>query len=246
MHDVLAAGVEIVGDGTVRYAGDTALVERILRYTHLDTSVTLMLALVPVGGAHWRVVAFHNALPLAFALRERQGTMLDRANKPLRDTIRARAAIHDVRITREPLEEWDRYAVHVRATVQNRSDEPLVLYSAHLVGPELSLADTVGEILSQPVLLPPAGTRVLVWRHRLGSPHVGLYDAVSRPALYEIQIADVELGGTSRSRVQLYRTWQDFIRQNPVPARISGGVLARRWGRRPAGSTLARGGHLFP
>lgn len=244
--DVLAAGVEIVGDGTVRYAGDTALVERVLRYTHLDTSVTLMLALVPVGDAHWRVVAFHNALPLAFALRERQGTILERANKPLRDSIRTRAAIRDVRITREPLEEWDRYAVQVQATLQNRGDEPLVLYSAHIVGPELSLADTVGEILSQPVVLPPASTRVLVWRHRLGSPHVGLYDAVARPVLYDIQIADVELGGTPRSRVQLYRTWQDFIRQNPVPVPSSGGVLARSWARRPAGRTLARSAHVFP
>ena len=230
-QDVLGAGVEIVGDGTVRYLGDTALVERILRYTHLDTSVTLMLALVPVGGAHWRVVAFHNALALAFALRTRQGTILDRANKPLRDSISTRAAIHDVRITREPLEEWDRYAVQVRAMVENRGREPLTLHSAHIVGPELSLADTVAEILSQPIVLAPGTTRVLAWRHRLGSPHVGLYDAVSRPALYRIQIADVEVGESSRSRIQLYRTWQDFIRQNPVPARSSGGVLAGSWAR---------------
>ena len=231
-EDVLAAGVEIVGDGAVRYSGDTALVERILRYTHLDTNATLTLALVPVGRAHWRIVAFHNALTLAFALRHRQAQILERVNRPLRDSIRARVSIRDVTISREPLEEWDRYAVQVRTALQNHDDEPVVLHAAYIVGPELSLGDTVGQILTQPVTLPPTSTHTIIWRRPLRRAHVGLYDVVSRPQLYGIEIADVELGGTARSRIQLYATWRDFVSQNPLPMRTSGGVLAQRsrWG----------------
>lgn len=228
-EDVLTAGVEIIGDGGVRYVGDTALVARMLRYTHLDTSATLTLALVPVGRAHWRIVAFHNALALAFALRDRQVTMLARVNRPLRDSIRARVAIRNVTIRREPVEEWDRYAVQVQAALQNRGNEPVVVYSAHIVGPELSLADTIGQILPEPVTLTPTSTRTIVWRRPLRGAHVGVYDVVSRPQLYEIEIADVELGGTPRSRIQLYATWRDFVMQNPLPTPGSGGVLARSW-----------------
>lgn len=228
-EDVLAAAVEIIGDGAVHYFGDTALVDRMLRYTHLDTSATLTLALVPVGRDHWRIVAFHNVLALAFALRHRQSRILERVNKPLRDSIRARVSIRDVTISRELLEEWDRYAVQVRTALQNRGNEPVVVYSAHIVGPKLSLGDTVGQILPQPVTLAPTSTRTIVWRRALRGADLGLYDVVSRPTLYEIEIADVELGGDRRSRIQLYSTWRDFLRQNPLPTRSSGGVLAQSW-----------------
>ncbi|HJR66273.1 MAG TPA: hypothetical protein VJ802_07565 [Gemmatimonadaceae bacterium] len=225
-EDVLASGVEIVGDGAVRYVGDTALVERMLRYAYLDTSATLTLALVPVGRSHWRVVAFPNALVLAIALRDRQAIILDRVNEPLRDSIRVSVSIRDVEISREPLEEWERYAVHVRGVVENRGDEPVVLYSAHIVGPELSLGDTVGETLPQPITLAPKSTLGIAWRRPLRGSHAGPYDVAWRPSLYEIEIADVDLGGTPRSRVRLYSTWQDFIVRNPLPSRTTGGVLA--------------------
>jgi hypothetical protein len=251
-EDVLAGGVEIVGDGPVRYLGDTALVDRMLRYAHLDTSATLTLALVPVGRAHWRIVAFHNGVALAFALRQRQSAVLERVNKPLRDSIRARVAIRDVTISRERLEEWEQYAVQVQTVLQNRDHEPVVLYSAHLVGPELSLEDTVGQILPQALTLSPMSTRTIVWRRPLRGAHPGVYDVVWRPALYEIEITDAEVGGTPRSRLQLYSTWQDFVRQNPLPTRSSGGVLALRSSVGAAGlasATVTRdvqGGHRSP
>jgi hypothetical protein len=226
--DVLGQAVEIVGDGAVRYVGDTALVARVLRYAHFDTSATLTLALVPVGRAHWRLVALHNARALAAALRHRQSTILERANQPLRDSIRAHVTIEDVRITREPLEEWDRYAAEVRATVANRTLEPLVLHAVHLTGPRLSLGDSVGQLLARPLPITSAGRSVLVWRRPLRGDHFGPYDVVTRPSLYAIEIADVELRGTTPRRVRLYRSWEEFVRQNPLPVRSSRGVLASR------------------
>src|SRR5688572_13625568 len=79
---VLAEGAEIIGDGAVRFVHDTALVERVVRYAHLDTSVTLALALVPVERRHWRVVGLHNAVSLGAALQQRRVAILDRANTP--------------------------------------------------------------------------------------------------------------------------------------------------------------------
>ena len=223
---ILAEGAEIVGDGAVRFAGDTALVERFIRYAFLDTSVTLTLALVPVERAHWRVVALHNPLPLVAALQQRQGTILKRANEPLRDSISAHISVRDLTISREPLEEWDRYATVVRAVIENRSSKALVLYSAHIVGPRFSLGDSVGQVLEQPLVLPPGEARPTVWRHPTRGEHPGPYDVAYRPQLYTVEVADMKVGGSPPKRIQLYATWQEFVDRNPLPARSSGGVLA--------------------
>jgi hypothetical protein len=229
---VLAEGAEIVGDGAVRFVHDTALVERVVRYAHLDTSVTLTLALVPVERRHWRLVGLHNAVRLGAALLRRQLTILERANAPRQDSIRARVVVRDVTVRREPLEEWDRYAAEVYVTMHNRSPEPLTLHAAHLVGPRLPLADSVGQLLSLPLTLPPSGTSRIVWRRPLRGDHMGPYDVVARPKLYRVEIVDIELARATHSRIRLYRTWQDFVEENPLPAPSSGGVLActSTWG----------------
>lgn len=223
---ILAEGAEIVGDGAVRFAGDTALVERFIRYALLDTSVTLTLALVPVERAHWRVVALHNPLPLVAALQQRQRAILTRANEPLRDLISAHLSVRDLTISREPLEEWDRYATVVRAVIANRRSTFLVLYSAHIVGPRLSLGDSVGQMLAQPLVLPPGEARPVVWRHPTRGEHPGPYDVAYRPQLYTVEVADMKAGGSPPRRIQLYSTWRDFVDRNPLPAGSSGGVLA--------------------
>jgi hypothetical protein len=223
-EDMLAQGVEIVGDGAVRYAGDTALVDRMLRYAYLDTSMILRLALVPVGRSHWRIVAFHNGVALFKALRQRQEKVLERANETLRDSIRSRVVVRDLAISKELLQEWERYAAEVHVTVDNRSEQPLVLHAAHLVGPHLSLDDSVGQVLSQPLRLPPGTTKHIVWYRALRGDHPGPYDLTSRPNLYGIEIADVEVKGVGR--IRLYRTWEEFLDRNPLPARTRGGVLA--------------------
>jgi hypothetical protein len=222
--DVLAQGVEIVGDGAVRYVGDTALVDRLLRYAYLDTSMILKLALVPVGRSHWRIVAYHNGVALFKALRQRQEKLLERANKTLRDSIHARVVVRDLSISKEPLEEWERYAAEVRVTVHNQSERAVVLHAAHLVGPHLSLNDSIGQVLTGPVSLPAAATKVIVWSRTLRGDHPGPYDLVSRPNLYRVEIADVEVKGVCR--MQLYRSWEEFIDRNPIPPRTPGGVLA--------------------
>ncbi|HJU68990.1 MAG TPA: hypothetical protein VJ650_12200 [Gemmatimonadaceae bacterium] len=228
---VLAEGAEVVGDGAVRFVGDTALVERFIRYAHLDTSVTLTITLVPIERLHWRVVGLRNAVSLGSALQRRRLAILQRANKRLRDTIDAHVAVRDLTIRREPLEEWDRYVAAVHVLVQNRSAAPLVVHSAHLVGPHLRIDDSVGQVLAKPLTLAPGGARPVLWRHPLRGEHVGPYDVVNRPSLYTIEVTDVELGGSEPRRVQLYNTWQEFVDRNPLPARSSGGVLAGDIGR---------------
>lgn len=224
--EVLSEAVEIVGDGAVRYVGDTALVARVLRYAHFDTSATLVLALVPVRPTHWRLVALHNAPALAAALRRRQRIVLERANRPLRDSIGAYASVEDLRITRQPLEEWDRYAAEARVTVTNRSGEPLALHAVRLTGPHLPLGDSIGQLLSRPIVLAPESQRELLWRRPLRGDHNGPFDVVQRPTLYAIEIADLELRGTTPRRIRLYHSWEEFVEQNPLPPRGSRGVLA--------------------
>jgi hypothetical protein len=218
---------EIIGDGAVRYVGDTALVERVVRYSLLDTTVTLVLALVPVNRAYWRIVAFHNAWPLALALRNRQKTMVDRANKPIRDTIAAYVTIDSLTITREPLEEWDRYTAEARATVTNISDESITVHTVYLVGPHLALGDTVGRFLAEPVELRPATSTTLRWRRRLGGADVGPYDAVGRPDSYTVAIADIALHG-QRRRVRLHRSWDEYAHSKGFTSPRAWGVLASR------------------
>ena len=224
--DVFAAGVEIVGDGRVRYVGDTALVDRILKYQYLDTTATLRLALMPVEDRHWRIVAFHNAVALLKVLQQRQLAVLERANKPLRDSITTQVSTQDFAVSREPLEEWGRYAAVVRVTLENHSAEPLIVYSAQLVGPQLSLEDTLGQFLARPLALAPRSRRSLVWQRDLRGDHFGLYDLVEQAARYHVDLIDVEWGASKRSRVQLYRTWDEFVQRNPLPLPSSGGVLA--------------------
>ncbi len=225
---VLAEGAEIVGDGAVRFAGDTAFVERFIRYAYLDTSITLTIALLPVERVHWRVVALYNAVSVGTALQQRQLTILKRANKALRDSLGAHVSVRDLTITRAPLEEWDRYVAEVRVVVENRGSSPLVLHSAQIVGPHLPVEDSVGQVLAQPLPLSPGEARSIAWRYPLRGEHVGPYDVVNRPHLYAIEVTDVEFGGSQPRRVRLYHTWQEFVERNPLPTRSSGGVLARR------------------
>lgn len=217
--------VEIVGDGAVRYVGDTALVERVVRYSLLDTTVTLVLALVPVNRAHWRIVAFHNAWPLALALRNRQTTVFDRANKPIRDTIARYVTTDSLTIAREPLEEWDRYTAEARVTVTNVSDEPITLHAVYLVGPHLVPNDTVGRFWPSPVELRPAKSASLRWSRPLRGEHPGPYDAVGRPDSYTVAITDVALHG-QRRRLRLYRSWDEYVRSKGFTSPRAWGVLA--------------------
>ena len=226
-EEIFAEAVEFVGDGRARYVGDTAFVDRVLRYGFYDTTATLRLALVPVGRSHWRIVAFDNAIALAMALRQRQVAMLERANERLRDSIYARVSTRDLSITREPLVEWGRYAAEVRATVENRGAEPLVLYAAQLVGPHLALEDTVAELLPDPLTLGPRSVGTILWRHDLRGDHSGLDDLVAQPSRYGVEITDLEWGDRPSYRIQLYRTWREFVRRNPRPTPTSGGVLAQ-------------------
>lgn len=226
-EELLSEAVEIIGDGRPRYLGDTAFVDRVIRYGYHDTTVTLRLALVPVERSYWRIVAFHNAIALSNVLRDRRLAVLERANKQLRDSLNPRISTRDVTITREPLSEWERYAVEVRATVENHGTRPLVLYSAQLVGPHLSLEDTVAQLLPEPLTIGPKSSHRIVWRHDLHADYsAGLFDLVARPNLYRVEIADVEWVGRPSSRVQLYRTWREFMRRNPLATPPSGSVLA--------------------
>jgi hypothetical protein len=225
-EEIFSEAVEFVGDGRPRYVGDTAFVDRVLRYVFYDTTATLRLALVPVERSHWRIVAFDNAVALAMALRRRQAAILDRENERLRDSIYARVSTSDLSITREPLVEWGRYAAEVRVTVENRGTDPLVVYAAQLVGPQLSLEDTVAQLLPQPLTIGPRRSSAILWRHDLGGDYLGLYDLISQPSRYGVEITDVEWGDKPSYRVQLYRTWHDFVRRNPLTTPASGGVLA--------------------
>jgi hypothetical protein len=225
-EDVFADGVEIVGDGRVRYVGDTALVDRILKYQYLDTTATLRLALVPVEARHWRIVAFHNAVALLRVIQQRQLAVLERANKPLRDSIATRVSTRDFAVSREPLEEWDRYAAVVRVTLQNQSADPIIVYSAQLVGPAFSLEDTLGQLLPRPLTLAPSATAALVWQRDLRGDDVGVYELVDQPDRYHIDLTDVQWGANKRGRVRLYHTWHEFVQRNPLPVPSSGGVLA--------------------
>lgn len=221
----IATEAEIVGDGAARYQGDTAVVSRVLRYGHLDTTVILQLALIPVERRYWRLVAMPNVVATALALEARKVTVLARANRPRRDSIAARLDVTQLSVTREPLEEWDRYAAHVRVTVRNHSPEPVTVRAAHLLGPRLALDDTVGAVLREPIRLRPGQETVLVWQRPLRGDQVEPYDVVARPDSYTVEVTAIETHGTRGHRVELYRTWDEYVSENPLPARPSG-VLA--------------------
>ena len=228
-QNTITIEADILGDGAVSYHGDTAVVHRVIRYTRLDTTATLHLALVPVEGRHWKLVALPNVLTIARALFARQVPVFERANAPRRDSIRARVVVTRVEITREPLEEWGRYAAQVRATVENRSRDSVVVRAAQLVGPRLTLRDSAGHLPLEPITVLPGRGEVLTWQHALPGDHLAWYDAVDRPDLYRVEIIAIETRGVPR-HFELYRTWEEYVRDNPLPARPSG-VLALGWRR---------------
>lgn len=228
-QSTIAMEAEIVGDGPAQYRGDTALVPRVVRYARLDTTVTFQLALVALEHRYWRLVAMPNAIAVLRAVGARKATVLERANRPRRDSIAARISVSQISITREPLAEWDRYAARVQVTVQNRSPESLSVQAVQLLGPNLALHDSLGEFLREPITLRPGESIALAWERPLRGDQPGPYDVVARPDSYTVAVTAIETHHDGRHRLELYRTWEEYIAENPLPARPSG-VLAGRSG----------------
>jgi hypothetical protein len=207
----LVANTEFLGYGRTYSKGDTAIVERLVRFSMLDTTAVVTVALVPSRRAHWRVVGFPGIAPLVLAVDARRGLIMDQANAPILGVLDTILAARFT-ATREPLAEWEQYEAHVRVTLQNSSEAEVSVFGVAIAGPgDIGMGTTAHmEVHDGEIRLAPGETRALEFRERLTGSSTDLYRLLNRRGEFRVVSDSVKL--SDGEKFSYFGSWSEYVR----------------------------------